>query len=50
MKHNILFEVQYGFLPGHSTDLDLTNALDRLCDAVDKKLISVVVFLDLSKI
>ena len=48
-KHNILYNGQYGFRLGHSTELALTDVLDRLCEAMDKKMISVGVFLDLSK-
>ena len=48
-KNNVMYKGQYGFRPGHSTELALTDAMDRLCDAMDKKMMSVGVFLDLSK-
>lgn len=48
-KHDIMFKSQYGYRPGHSTELALTEALEVLYDAIDNKRISVGVFLDLSK-
>ena len=48
-KHRLMFKGQYGFRPGYSTELELTDALDSLYNAMDNKMISVGVFLDLSK-
>ena len=48
-KHNVLFEDQYGFRPGHSTELALISATNKLYKALDKKDSAVGVFLDLSK-
>ena len=46
---NILSEDQYGFRPGHSTELALISATNKLYKALDGKNSAVGVFLDLSK-
>lgn len=48
-KHNILFDGQYGFRAGISTEMALIDAVDKVYDALGKKLTTVGVFLDLSK-
>ena len=47
--HDILSHNQYGFRPGHSTELALIDVIDKLCTKLDNKKISVGIFLDLSK-
>ena len=48
-KHNILFDDQYGFRPGHSTELALISAINKLYKALEQKDSAVGIFLDLSK-
>ena len=48
-KHNILFNGQYGFRAGISTEMALVDAVDKIYDALGKKLTTVGIFLDLSK-
>ncbi|PIK47139.1 putative RNA-directed DNA polymerase from mobile element jockey-like [Apostichopus japonicus] len=48
-KYNILCNQQYGFRPGHSTELALADAIDRLYTNLDNDNTCIGVFLDLSK-
>ena len=48
-KYNILFNKQFGFRSGHSTDHAILCILDKIQSAVDSGLFSCGVFLDLSK-
>ncbi|KAJ8044616.1 RNA-directed DNA polymerase from mobile element jockey [Holothuria leucospilota] len=48
-KHSILSDCQYGFRSGHSTELALADAVDKLYSAIQRKQNSIGVFLDLSK-
>ena len=36
-KHHILFDNQYGFRHSHSIYMALSETLDRVSDALDKK-------------
>ena len=47
--HDILSKCQYGFRPGHSTKLALSDVTEELHNAINNKCDSIVVFLDLSK-
>ena len=47
--HNILSNCQYGFRSGHSTELALIDAVDKLHSALQSKKQSIGIFLDLSK-
>ncbi|PIK60466.1 putative RNA-directed DNA polymerase from mobile element jockey-like [Apostichopus japonicus] len=47
--NDILCKEQYGFRPGHSTELALADAIDKLYDSLDKKKTCIGIFLDLSK-
>lgn len=48
-KNNVLTSSQFGFRRGHSTELAIINMIDKVTEAVDKKIECVGVFLDLSK-
>lgn len=48
-KHNILTPDQFGFRPKHSTYMAINNLYDKISAALDKKLCTVGIFLDLSK-
>ncbi len=48
-SHNILSKCQYGFRPGHSTELALADVTDQLYSAIEKECHSIGVFFDLSK-
>lgn len=48
-KHHILSNSQYGFSPGHSTELAIIDTIEKLTKATIKKETSIGVFLDLSK-
>ena len=48
-KYDILCNPQYGFRPGHSTELALADAIDKLYCSLDNKKTCIGVFLDLSK-
>ena len=50
MNHNdILYNGQYGFRKNHSTSLALLDFIENITNAIDKKTITVGVFIDLSK-
>ena len=48
-KFMILRDNQYGFRKNHSTSLALVDLYDKISSAIDRKEISVGIFLDLSK-
>lgn len=45
----MLHDNQYGFRPGHSTELALADAIDKIYSALDSSKYCIGVFLDLSK-
>ena len=49
LKHNILFEYQFGFQKGKSTHMALITLVDRITEALDNGDYVVGVFLDFSK-
>ena len=49
-KHNILFNRQFGFRSGNSTDHAILCILDKIQSAIESGLFSCGVFLDLSKV
>ena len=50
LKHNILFEYQFGFQKGKSTHMALITLADRMTEPLAKGDYVVDVFLDLSKV
>jgi hypothetical protein len=48
-KMNILYPLQHGFRPGHSTDMSLINMQDLISKAIDSSKYSIGIFLDLAK-
>ena len=48
-KHNILFERQYGFQKGKSTEFALIDIQERILEILNKKEIPCCVFLDFAK-
>ena len=48
-KHNCLYELQYGFRSGHSTDNCLLDLTESVRKAIDNNEFSVGVFVDLQK-
>lgn len=48
-KHNVLTNSQYGFRQGHSTELALIEAVDKLRSPIINNNTCIAVFLDLSK-
>lgn len=49
LKFDMLYDFQFGFLPGRSTAHALLHVTDMLTDAFEKKLFVSGTFLDLSK-
>ena len=49
MKHNILFENQFGFRSNHNTDHAILSIVDKIQKAIDNRDYSCGVFLDFSK-
>ena len=47
--YNILNTEQFGFRPGHATSHATTLVISNIADAFEKKLLTIGVFLDLSK-
>ena len=47
--YNILIAEQFGFQPGHATSHATTLVISNIADAFKKKLLTIGVFLDLSK-
>ena len=48
-KHDILYCSQFGFRKKHSTSLAITHLVNKITSAIDRKEITVGVFLDLAK-
>ena len=48
-KYKILSDNQFGFRKNHSTELALTLLYDKISSAIDNNMISVGIFIDLSK-
>ena len=48
-KHEILYEQQYGFRQGFSTDFALIELSDKIAKAIDDKKFMMGIFIDLSK-
>ena len=48
-RHKILSDTQFGFRKDHSTSYALTKLYDKISCAIDKREITVGVFVDLSK-
>ena len=48
-KFKILYEYQFGFREGHSTTQALVEITDRLKKAIDEKLLTCGIFIDLTK-
>ena len=48
-RHNILYEYQFGFREGHSTNQILTEITDNIKFAMDSQLLTCGIFIDLTK-
>ena len=48
-KYNILYEFQFGFRQGHSTEHALVEIVDKMKQAIDNNELTCAIFLDLSK-
>ena len=48
-EHKLLYDSQYGFRTGHSTELASIELIDRITQDIDKGNILISIFLDLSK-
>ena len=48
-KFNLIYKYQFGFREGYSTMHALVELTDRIKDAIDKKLLTCGIFVDLSK-
>ena len=48
-KYNILYEYQFGFREGHSTNQALTEITDNIRFAMDRQLLTCGIFIDLTK-
>jgi len=48
-KFNILNDCQFGFRPGFSTTMALLKFLDKVTEAIDKKLFVIGIYIDLQK-
>ena len=48
-KNNVIYELQFGFLKNHSTEMALTLLIDRITLAMDEGKYSFGIFLDFSK-
>ena len=49
LKHNLLFQGQYGFIRGRSTEQAMIEIIYRITEAIENKQFSLGIFLDLSK-
>ena len=47
--NNLLSMEQYGFRPGHSTELAAVRLVDEITSKMDNNLISTNIYIDLSK-
>ena len=48
-EHKLLYDSQYGFRAGHSTELATIELIDRITQDLDKGKIPISIFLDFSK-
>ena len=48
-KHSVISSSQFGFLPGKSSDLAISNLVEYLYDTLDSKYAAVNIFVDLRK-
>src|SRR5688572_25456375 len=48
-KMHVLYPLQHGFRPGHSTDMSLINMQDLISQAIDTNKYLIAIFLDLAK-
>ena len=48
-KYNIINESQYGFQSGRSTAMAINDLVESDADALDKKMSTICVFIDLKK-
>ena len=48
-KHQLLYDSQFGFRKNHSTALALAESVEIISNAIDHKLYSIGIFLDLKK-
>ena len=48
-KNNLLFDKQFGFRKGHSTEHALTELVNRIYDSFNENKYTLGVFIDLSK-
>ena len=48
-KHNVLHASQHGFRPRHNTITAISDALDSITSALNEKLLSIALFIDVSK-
>ena len=49
LENELLYKYQSGFIPGHSTTLQLIDIYHHICQAFDRNQSSCMVFLDISK-
>lgn len=49
LKSNLLYKSQYGFLPGHSTELAALELVDHIITKMDNNEVPINIYLDLSK-
>ena len=49
IQNNLLFEKQFGFRAGHSTEHALVQLIDQICDSFNNNHYTLGVFIDLSK-
>ena len=49
IEHKHLYDSQYGFRAGHSTELASIELIDRITQDIDKGKIAISIFLDLRK-
>ena len=50
MCNKLLHEGQYGFRENHSTELASVELMDRMISAMDRKTLTISIFMDLSKV
>ena len=49
IENNLLSMEQFGFRPGHSTELAAVRLVDQLISEMDNNLIPIIIHIDLSK-
>ena len=47
--NNVLYDGQYGFRHNHSTELAVLEMIEKITNAIDNKMISIGIFIDLKK-